>query len=145
MSSELIFVDVNVPMYAAGQAHRYKEPCIQVMRAAAQGRLLMAIDAEITQEILHRYHALQLWQVGHAMASDVLTLASVVFPITQEETRLALDLYERYAPQQVTARDLIHAAVMKVNGLTEIISVDSHFDRIEGLRRIDPLEFREPE
>jgi predicted nucleic acid-binding protein len=35
-------------------------------------------------------------------------------------------------------RDWLHLAVMLNNGITEIISVDRHFDDIEGITRIDP-------
>jgi predicted nucleic acid-binding protein len=41
----------------------------------------------------------------------------------------------------VTARDLIHVAVMKTNSLSEIISVDEHFDLIESITRIDPGDY----
>lgn len=32
------FLDVNVPKYAAGKAHPYKEPCVWVMTEIANGR-----------------------------------------------------------------------------------------------------------
>jgi uncharacterized protein len=140
----LVFLDVNVPMYAAGRPHPYKDSCIRVMQAVADGQLTAAIDTEIVQEILYRYGALEQWEVATAMASDVLTLASVVYPITLEDIRLTVDLFAGYARKGVTARDLIHVAIMKNNGLSEIISVDDHFDLIEGIMRIDPLNYALP-
>src|SRR2546430_11442621 len=36
-------------------------------------------------------------------------------------------------------------AVMQNNGVTEIISADRHFDQVDGIVRLDPLElFRRP-
>jgi len=131
-------------MYAAGQAHSYKDPCVQVMKAVADGQLEAAIDAEIIQEILHRFGASKRWDIATAMASDVLTLVSAVYPVTSEDVRVTIHLFDRYARQGVLARDLIHAAVMLNNGLTHIISVDAHFDRIEGITRIDPLAYTHP-
>jgi predicted nucleic acid-binding protein len=64
----------------------------------------------------------------------------IVIPVFIEDSRLAIDLFEQYAPQGRSARDLIHSAVMKKNGLTEIISTDDLFDHIEGIIRRDPLD-----
>jgi len=38
----------------------------------------------------------------------------------------------------VHARDIIHVAVMMNNNLSQIISTDTHFDKIQGVRRYDP-------
>jgi predicted nucleic acid-binding protein len=36
------------------------------------------------------------------------------------------------------ARDVVHAAVVQVYGLDSIASFDRDFDKMKGLRRIDP-------
>ena len=38
-----IFLDVNIPMYAAGKEHPYKAPRAWVMRQVGAGRLAVAI------------------------------------------------------------------------------------------------------
>jgi len=138
MSDALALLDVNVPMYAAGRPHPYREPCAWVMEEVAEGRLAVAIDAETIQEILYRYGELQQWEAGEMLATSLLELVPTVYPVSQEDARLAVDLFRRYAPQGIKARDLIHAAVMVNRGLTRIISTDRHFDRIAGIVRLDP-------
>jgi len=138
MNDAFVLLDVNVPMYAAGQAHPYKEACVWVMTEIAEGRLAAAIDTEIIQEILYRYGALQQWAIAITMATNLLDLIPVVYPILPADAHLAVELFARYAPQGVKARDLLHAAVMQNNGLTMIISTDQHFDRLEGITRLDP-------
>jgi predicted nucleic acid-binding protein len=140
----LVFLDVNIPMYAAGRPHPYKDACTRVLEAVASGHLAAVIDTEIIQEILCRYGALRQWELATSMASDVMTLASMIYPITAEDIHLTVDLFARYANRGVTARDLIHVAVMKTNLLQLIISVDEHFDLIEGITRIDPAQFEMP-
>jgi predicted nucleic acid-binding protein len=71
------------------------------------------------------------------MATSLLELAPKVYPVQVDDARLAIDLFRRYAPSGVTARDLIHVAVMQNNGLTEIVSADRHFDQIDGITRLD--------
>jgi predicted nucleic acid-binding protein len=140
MSDSQVFLDISVPMYAAGRPHACRDACVWIMTEIAEGRIVVAIDTEIIQEVLYRYGALQRWDIAVAMASDLLDLIPTVHPIRLVDVRLALELFERYAPQGVSARDVIHAAVMQNNDMIEIISTDEHFDRIAGIRRLDPRE-----
>ena len=140
MSDAPLFLDVNVPMYAAGRAHPYREACAWILTETANGHLSVAIDTEIVQEILYRYGALQEWQVAVEMARDLLDLVPTVLPITRDDVITAIQLFDRHASQGVKARDVLHAAVMQNNGLTQIISTDTHFDRLPAIVRLDPRD-----
>jgi hypothetical protein len=96
-------LDVSVPMYAAGQAHAYKESCVWIMSEVAAGRLDVAIDTEIVQEILYRYGALQRWDVAVALATDLLTLVPTVFRCVWR-TQLAWSCSRNMPPEYVSAR-----------------------------------------
>lgn len=132
-------LDTNVPMYAAGAPHLYREACRWILSEIAHGILLVAIDVETIQEILYRYGALGRHADGVTMAIDLWTLVPDVYPVTQADVQSAVALYQQYAPRGVRSRDVIHAAVMLNNGLTEIISADGHFDMMPGIRRMDPI------
>ena len=67
-----------------------------------------------------------------------MDMMSVVYSIQIVDMYTAVELAARYGPQGIKARDLIHAAVMQNNGLTQIVSTDKHFDQIEGIVRLDP-------
>jgi predicted nucleic acid-binding protein len=55
----LIFVDSNIPMYLIGAAHPHKaEAQVILERLIAAGQRLVT-DAEVLQEILHRYTAIE--------------------------------------------------------------------------------------
>lgn len=138
MSQPVYFLDVNIPMYAAGRPHPYRESCVKVMTAIAQGQLTAAIDTEIIQEILHRFGSLQSWQLDTTLASNLLQLVPEVYPVTLADIQETVRLFSRYGPQGAKARDLLHVAVMWNRGLTHIISTDTHFDTIPGLSRLDP-------
>ena len=141
MNEEVVLLDVNIIMYAAGQEHPYREDCIRVIRGVAEGKLEAAIDTETIQEILYRYGALRRLNVAVRMARNSLDLVDTVLPVQSVDARLAVVLFERYSAQGVTARDVVHAAVMLNNGLRQIVSVDRHFDLIEGIERVDPVSF----
>jgi len=138
VSEPVALLDVDVPMYAAGRDHPYKEACVWVMTEVAEGRLGVAIDTEVIQEILYRYGQLQEWEIATTLATGLFDLVPVVYPVSKADARMAVELFQQYAPQGIKACDLIHVAVMRSHGLTRIISTDRHFDRIAGVERVDP-------
>ncbi len=56
--------------------------------------------------------------------------------LQKNKVKRAIELFEWYGPRGVSARDVVHAAVMLNNGLTHILSTDEHFDVIEGITRV---------
>ena len=44
------FVDTNIPIYAAGREHRYKQPYARIIRAIANEPEHFITDAEVLQE-----------------------------------------------------------------------------------------------
>lgn len=138
MTAGLVMLDVNVAMFAAGRAHPYKQPCVWVMTEIAEGRLIAAIDTEIIQEILYRYGSIHQWPVAVTLARSLLDIVPTIFPVLPADARLAIDLFEEYGPKGVKARDALHAAVMRNNGVIQVISADLHFDLIAGITRLDP-------
>jgi hypothetical protein len=131
-----MLVDANVLMYAAGRAHAHKAPSVTLVRRIAAGELEAAVDAEVLQELLHRYRALGRWAEGREVYDLARVVFSVVLSITTVEldrARLVLDAHEG-----VMARDALHAAVVLEHGLDGIYSYDRDFDRITGIRRREP-------
>ena len=141
MTSEAIFIDVNIPMYAAGTPHRYRDPSIAILEAVVEGSLLAVIDTDIIQEILHRFGAIGLWEKGTVMAESLLALVPTILPIDEAVMARTVQLFGIYGPRSIMARDLVHLAAMEAHGISTIISTDRHFDTIAGISRIDPINF----
>src|SRR5579884_710278 len=132
-------LDTAVPMYAAGTPHPYRDACQWVMTQIASGRLQVVIDAEVIQEILHRYGALGRYADAVNLARDVMTIVPQILPVTAADMQTAVTVFQQYAARGMRARDAIHAAIMQNHGLTHIISSDAHFDLVAGLTRLDPI------
>ena len=131
-----MFIDANVPMYAAGVLHPLKEPCLSIMAAIARGALAATTDVEVLQEILHRYTALGQRARAVEVARLFLTVMRGVLPVTKEDFILATEIHLRHS--SIQARDALHAAVMQQHGIKQIISADRHFDSIPEIARLDP-------
>ncbi len=139
MPSAPALLDTAIPMYAAGAPHPCRDACQWLMTEIAGGRVDVVIDAEVVQEILHRYGALGRYADAANMAQDLMTLVPQVLPVTVADMKTAVTLFQQYGPQGVRARDTIHAAIMQNHGLTHVISSDTHFDLISGVTRLDPI------
>ena len=51
--SRALFIDANVPIYAAGREHRYKDPCGRILMMVAEHPEAFVTDAEVLQELVH--------------------------------------------------------------------------------------------
>jgi uncharacterized protein len=132
------FVDTSVIMFAAGAEHPRRAGCRAVLAAVAAGRLDAVISAEVVQEILHRFSRSDR-EVGSRMAHAAIGLFA---PVVALDHPAIAEAVRRYSFSPLLARDLVHVATCQVLGIEEIISVDADFDAVEGLRRIDPDEYR---
>ena len=132
----MMLVDSNVFMYAAGTPHPSKRRSVAFLEHVAEGRIEAATDAEVLQEILHRYRALKRWEEGRRVYDSARTIFPTVIPITGEILDRARVLLDEHGG--LMARDALHAAVVECHSLEAICSFDADFDRIGTIRRIEP-------
>ena len=132
----MILIDANILMYAAGAPHRYKQPSARLLQRIADGDVDALIDAELLQEILHRYRAIGRWTDGRLVYDFARQIFPTVLPITADVMDRARELLDVH--DGMMARDALHAAVVLTEGLAAICSYDRDFDGIVGLRRIEP-------
>ena len=133
------FVDANIPIYASGRDHRYKEPCARIIRAIADNPALFMTDAEVLQELMHHYLRTGRWTTGREIFRRFETLLlGRIEPTFPEDVSHAARLADRNNGS--SSRDLVHASVMRRYGTSLCISADSDFDRIPGVRRLDPMQ-----
>jgi predicted nucleic acid-binding protein len=130
----LIFVDSNIPMYLIGAAHPHKtESQVILERLIAAGERLVT-DAEVLQEILHRYTAIDRREAIGPALQVTLDIVDEVLPIGKAEALRAGEIVQNRV--LMSARDAIHIAVMERHGIRSIFSFDGDFDRWPGLQRI---------
>jgi hypothetical protein len=130
----LIFVDSNIPMYLIGAAHPHKsEAQVILERLIAAGQRLVT-DAEVLQEILHRYTAIERREAIGPALKATLDIVDEVLPIEKAEVLRAGEIAQNRA--LISARDAVHIAVMERHGVRSILSFDGDFDRWPGLQRI---------
>jgi predicted nucleic acid-binding protein len=130
----VIFIDSNIPMYLVGAPHPNKDAARRLLeQVIAQGTRLVT-DVEVLQEILHRYHAIQRPDAIQPAFDLLRGVTDEIFPIEPADVERAKTLL--LGLPGLSARDAVHAAVMRRRGVGRILSFDSGFDRVAGLERI---------
>jgi len=121
-------------MYLIGAAHPHKaEAQIILERLAAAGQRLVT-DAEVLQEILHRYTAINKRDAIGPALQATLGIVDEVLPIEKVDVMRAAEIIRN--PALLSARDAVHIAVMERHEIRSIFSFDGDFDRWPGLQRI---------
>jgi predicted nucleic acid-binding protein len=130
----VIFVDSNIPMYIIGKDHPRKVESRRLVERFASERRRMVTSGEVYQEILHRYIAADQRGEIELAFHTLRGIVDNVFSVREEDVFAAKDL--THAHQQLSARDALHAAVMRRTGVREILSFDRGFDLLPDLVRI---------
>lgn len=130
----MILVDSNVPMYLVGAAHPHKHDARLLLEQLVSEGTTLVTDAEVLQEILHRYTAIGRREAIQPAFDALLGVVDRVFPIeratVEEAKRIVL------GHLATSARDAIHAAVMRRHDIETILSFDQDYDRLPGITRI---------
>ncbi len=139
-----MYVDTTIFMYAMGAESRFKDPCANILRAGAADRAVLVTSAETLQEVLHRYRSIGRHKEVRLTFEAISAAVQHVLPVTREDVEEARRLGERVgAGSVVSARDLVHAAIARRQGIREILTVDAGFASIPGVVVVDPLEWQD--
>ena len=130
----MIFVDANVPMYLIGKAHPNKVRARVLLDQCVAGSERLVTDAEVLQEILHRYVAIDRRDAVQPAYDTLLAVVDHVFPVTREAVIRAHHL--AVGIHRLSARDALHVAVMQAEGITRILTFDGDYDSIQGIERV---------
>lgn len=130
----MIFIDSNIPMYLIGAPHPNKEASRAMLeQCITRGERLVA-DAEVLQEILHRYVAIHRRDAIQPAFDALLNVVDVVYPVDVDDIQRAKALLLGLAG--ISARDAVHVAIMQRYGVAKIMSFDTGFDSVGSIERL---------
>ncbi len=130
----MILVDSNIPMYLIGAPHPHKSDTQRLLEKLVSDRQRLVSDAEVLQEILHRYVAIDRRDAIQPAFDALLCVIDQVLAVDRAVAERAKEIV--LGRRQISARDAVHLAVMEQHGIEQILTFDSGFDGFPGIKRL---------
>ena len=130
----MILVDSNIPMYLVGAAHPHKSDAQRSLEKLVSDRQRLVTDAEVLQEILHRYVAIDRRDAIQPAFDALLGIVDQVLAVDRAVVERAKQIVLGH--RRLSARDAVHLAVMEHHGIERILTFDSGFDGFPGITRL---------
>lgn len=121
-------------MYLVGAAHPHKLDAQRLLESALSAGERLVTDAEVLQEICHRYVAINKREAIQPAFDAILGVVDDVLAIERVDVEHTKDTVLRY--QSLSARDALHVAVMARHDITQLMSFDRGFDVYPGIERL---------
>jgi hypothetical protein len=133
----LIFIDSNIPMYLVGADHPHKVDAQRLLEQLIAKEERLVTDAEVLQEILHRYAAIERRDAIQPALDAIVDIVDEVYAIEASDVERAKTVLA--GSRQLSARDALHIAIMERHGVELILSFDSGFDSRPGIMRLSAI------
>ncbi|HEX3819836.1 MAG TPA: type II toxin-antitoxin system VapC family toxin [Candidatus Sulfotelmatobacter sp.] len=130
----MILIDSNIPMYLVGAPHPHKLDAQRWVEKLLSDRQRLVTDAEVLQEILHRYMAVNRRDAIQPAFNSVLGIVDDVLAVDRAVIERAKEIVFGHA--RLSARDAVHIAVMEQHDVDRILSFDTGFDGFPGITRL---------
>ncbi len=121
-------------MYLVGAPHSHKSDAQRWLEQLVSDRQRLVTDAEVLQEILHRYVAINRRDAIQPAFDALLGIVDQVLAVDRDITERAKEIVLGY--RELSARDAVHLAVMEHHGIERILSFDTGFDVFPGITRL---------
>jgi hypothetical protein len=121
-------------MYLVGAPHAHKSDARRLLEKVVSERQSLVTDAEVLQEILHRYVAIGRRDAIQPAFDAIIGIVDQVLAVDRSIAERAKQIVLGY--RQLSARGAVHIAVMEHHGIERIMTFDSGFDGFPGITRV---------
>jgi predicted nucleic acid-binding protein len=134
----MIVLDTTVLVYAKGAEHPLRDPSRRLLAAVADRELQATTTVEAIQEFVHVRARRRGRADAVALGSDYSDLLSPLLPVTDDDLRRGLSIFEHSA--QLGAFDAVLAAAALSAGAQALVSADMAFAAVPALAHVTPDE-----
>jgi len=138
------YLDTNVIIYAIESHSKYGEKCKDLLKAIENAELEVCASTLILVEIINVLCKLN--KILEEEQKEKLNIrknidAILSLPIKWIELDFAIIRRASEYQFKVSGIDYIHVASMELSLTNELISADEELDKIDFIKRIDPIKF----
>lgn len=132
-----VFLDTNVLLRHLLQDHPEQSPrATALVGRIENGEVRVRVADTIVFEVVFTLE--RSYRIPNARIRDELAVLLDLPGLELPEKRRMLRAFELYVDRNISFADAFHAALIEQIGLTDIVSFDGDFDRVPGIRRIEP-------
>lgn len=128
-----MYIDSNIFIYATLDTEQLGKQCRTVIKAINQQKITCASSYLVIDEVLWILKK----QIGRADALTIIkSILSLPIKWIDVNNTVIINLISLFEQTTLDPRDTLHLASMKELALSTIITEDSDFDNIKGIKRI---------
>jgi hypothetical protein len=132
----VIVLDTTVLLYAVGAEHAFRDPCQELVRAIADGRVTATTTVEVVQEFAHVRARRRSRADAASLARDYVDLLSPLLVVEESDLRAGLRLFEE--DQRLGSFDAVLAAAAHAVGAEALVSADAAFADAGSIPHLTP-------
>lgn len=139
------YLDTNVIIYAIESHPKYGEKCKDILKAVENAELEICASTLILVEVINVLCKLNMiLEAAHKEKLNIRKNIDAVLSLPIKWIELDFAIIRRASEYQfkVSGIDYVHVASMELNLVNEIISADEELNKIDFIKKIDPLTFK---
>lgn len=138
----MMYLDTNVIAYAIENHPEYGKQCARILRDIEDKKIPVCSSFLVLAELINVLVKINK-TLGNAKRLDIRKNIEAVTSLPIMWLGMDLIVFERAAEYAyaVSGIDYIHIALMELNMVNTVISADRELDKIDIVKRLDPLDY----
>lgn len=132
------YIDTNVWIYAIIAHPKYGEKCGKILQEVEAKKLKAAVSTQVLSEVAGVLYSKYKVKDVTPQLNAILSYPMDIYLVHPDTIRVAAEYARDYG---ITPYDGIHIALAVEHGLKGIFSADKELEKVEFVKRIDPLEY----
>lgn len=140
----MIYIDTNIFIYAIEGNPKYGKACAKILFDIQNRKFKATTSVQTLVEIINVLTYINKELKKRKMqALDIQNNIELILslPITWFDLDFFTIKKASSYKYNITGADYVHAATMEINSIKEIITADKDFDKVDIIKRIDPLDY----
>lgn len=135
----MMFLDANIILRFLTRDDPVKaQRCFELLQRADRGEVQLVTSESVIAEVVYVLSSPRLYHLPPARIRDLLLPIINMRGLRLSPRRLYQRALAVYAGHHVDFEDALTVAHMERRGISEVLSYDQHFDRVEGVVRREP-------
>lgn len=140
----MMYLDTNIIIYAMENHKKYGNACTKILLDVQKEKTKCTASMQVLVESINVM--LKINKLLRAEGEKQLDIrksidAIMSLPIVWLDINFSVIKRAAEYDYAVSGADYIHIATMEINGIKKIISADAELERVDIIKRIDPLRY----